>query len=228
MREACRTAAQWGDIGVSVNVSPVQFRDDSLVDMVRSALADAGLPAHRLEIEVTEGVLVEDAARARLLLDELKALGVTLAIDDFGTGYASLSDLRDYPFDVIKIDRQFIADIDAREGGRAVVQAILGLGKALGLSVTAQGVETTGQLAWLIRDQCSEVQGYLLARPMAAAKVADMVAEHGAATPHGLPAPPPVDLDDQRQSKRSWTGKRPWSETLHRPPRRSLWRSRYE
>lgn len=208
MREACRTAAQWGDIGVSVNVSPVQFRDDGLVDMVRSALADAGLPAHRLELEVTEGVLVEDAARARLLLDGLKALGVTLAIDDFGTGYASLSYLRDYPFDVIKIDRQFINDIDSREGGRAVVQAILGLGKALGLSVTAEGVETTGQLASLIRDQCSEVQGYLLARPMAAAKVADMVAEHGVATGHGARPPATIDLDNQRQTKRNRSGKR--------------------
>ena len=183
MREACRTAAEWGGVGVSVNVSPVQFRDDGLVDMVRSALADAGLPPERLEIEITEGVLVEDATRARLLLDQLKGLGVTLAIDDFGTGYSSLSYLREYPFDVIKIDRQFIADIDSREGGRAVVQAILGLGKALGLSVTAEGVETTGQLASLIRDQCAEVQGYLLAHPMNAAKVADMIAKRSPSSP---------------------------------------------
>ncbi|MGU3539910.1 PAS domain-containing protein [Methylobacterium sp. A54F] len=176
LRTACRAAAAWPGIGVSVNVSPIQFRDGHLVEIVTAALSEAGLAPERLEIEITEGVLMEDAERARRLLGELKALGVRLAMDDFGTGYSSLSYLRSFPFDVIKIDRQFIADIEHREGGRAVVQAILGLGRALGLSVTAEGVETVGQLAMLTLDQCSEVQGYLLARPMPDEKVSELLA----------------------------------------------------
>ena len=169
---ACRAAAAWPGLGVSVNVSPLQFRTGTLVDVVEAALSGAGLDPHRLEIEITEGVLLDDAERARTALDALKALGVRLAMDDFGTGYSSLSSLRSFPFDVIKIDRSFVADIDVRPGGRAVVQAILQLGQALGLSVTAEGVETATQLSMLTADGCQEVQGFLLARPMAAAAVA--------------------------------------------------------
>ena len=172
LRTACRTAAGWHGIGVSVNVSPVQFRSGDLVPTVMEALTDAGLDPHRLELEVTEGVLLEDAERAGTELNALKALGVKLAMDDFGTGYSSLSSLRSFPFDVIKIDRHFVADMDVRQGGREVVQAILGLGRALGLSVTAEGVETATQLSMLTADGCQEVQGFLLARPMAAAAVA--------------------------------------------------------
>ena len=171
IRTACIEAASWSSVGVSVNVSPAQFRDGEIVALVASALEESGLPPSKLEIEITEGVLLEDAARARETLRDLKALGVSLAIDDFGTGYASLSYLRNFPFDVIKIDRQFIADLDSHSGGRAIVQAILALGRALGLSVTAEGVETAGQLASLVRDQCAEVQGYLLAHPMAPTKL---------------------------------------------------------
>ncbi|MDK4805337.1 MAG: PAS domain S-box protein [Novosphingobium aromaticivorans] len=176
MRTACMQAASWdGDLRVSVNVSPVQFRDRNLTAIVADALAQAGLPADRLEIEVTEGVLLEDPERAQVMLRELKELGVSLAIDDFGTGYASLSYLRNYPFDMIKIDRQFVSDIGEREGGRAIVQAILGLGNAMGIAVTAEGVENAGQLASLINDQCREVQGYLLARPMALPQFAEFL-----------------------------------------------------
>ena len=142
LRTACQAAAAWDGIGVSVNVSPVQFRSTGLVPTVMEALTDAGLDPHRLELEITEGVLLEDAERAGTELNALKALGVKLAMDDFGTGYSSLSSLRSFPFDVIKIDRNFVADMDVRKGGREVVQAILGLGRALGLSVTAEGVET--------------------------------------------------------------------------------------
>ena len=172
LRAACRAAADWSGLGVSVNVSPVQFRTGNLVALVEAALADSGLDANRLEIEITEGVLLEDAERARTALDALKALGVRISMDDFGTGYSSLSSLRSFPFDVIKIDRTFVADMDGRAGGRAVVQAILRLGQALGLSVTAEGVETTAQLAMLSADGCQEVQGFLLGRPMAAALIA--------------------------------------------------------
>ena len=175
LQTACEAAVQWPEIGVSVNVSPVQFRDARLVQRVRDVLANAGLAPQRLEIEITEGVLMDDAEGAGIVLRELKALGVRLAIDDFGTGYASLSSLRSFPFDVIKIDRQFIADIEERDGSRDVVKAILALGKALGLSVTAEGVETDGQLQTLIEDHCAEVQGFLLGRPMTAPMLVEMV-----------------------------------------------------
>jgi diguanylate cyclase (GGDEF)-like protein/PAS domain S-box-containing protein len=169
LQTACRTACAWpGETGVSVNVSPVQFREGRLVEQVRHALQVTGLAPHRLELELTEGVLLGDTTRAGVTMRELKALGVRLAIDDFGTGYASLSYLRLYAFDVIKIDRQFIHDLDVIPGGRAIVQAILALGKALGLMVTAEGVETRRQLDLLIEDDCLEVQGFLMARPMAA------------------------------------------------------------
>ena len=172
LQTACRTACDWpGGMGVSVNVSPVQFREGRLVEQVRHALQVTGLAPHRLELELTEGVLLGDTTRAGVTMRELKALGVRLAIDDFGTGYASLSYLRLYAFDVIKIDRQFIRDLDVIPGGRAIVQAILALGKALGLGVTAEGVETQRQLDLLIEDDCLEVQGFLMSRPMAAAQL---------------------------------------------------------
>jgi diguanylate cyclase (GGDEF)-like protein/PAS domain S-box-containing protein len=174
LQTACKAAAQWPDIGVSVNVSPVQFRDGRLAQRVKEVLESVGLAPDRLEIEITEGVLMADADGARTVLRDLKALGVKLAIDDFGTGYASLSSLRSFPFDVIKIDRQFIADLDRRDGSRDIVKAILALGTALGLSVTAEGVETEEQLRALIEDQCGEVQGFLLGRPMSAPKLVEM------------------------------------------------------
>lgn len=172
LRTACRAAAGWPGLGVSVNVSPLQLRAGSLVGLVEATLADSGLAPHRLEIEITEGVLLEDAERARTALGALKALGVRISMDDFGTGYSSLSSLRTFPFDIIKIDRSFVADMDGRPGGRAVIQAILRLGQALGLSVTAEGVETAAQLSMLAAEGCQEVQGFLLGRPMAADLIA--------------------------------------------------------
>ena len=166
LREACRTIAKAGSVGVSVNVSPVQFRDPQLVEIIASALADAGLSPHRLELEITEGILIEDAEGAREILGRLKDLGVRLAMDDFGTGYSSMSYLCDFPFDVIKIDRKFVMGLEEAGRGRAVVQAIVGLGRSLGLDVTAEGVETNEQLLVLAQLQCREVQGFLLARPM--------------------------------------------------------------
>lgn len=172
LHQACETACKWpGEVGVSVNVSPVQFRDGHLVELVRSALATSGLAAHRLELELTEGVLLENTQRANVTMRELKKLGVSLAIDDFGTGYASLSYLRSLPFDVIKIDRQFIQDLGVIAGGRAIVQAILALGKALDLRVTAEGVETHQQLDMLLEDGCLEIQGFLLSEPIDADRI---------------------------------------------------------
>ncbi|WP_244965534.1 PAS domain-containing protein [Methylobacterium soli] len=186
LRTACRAAAAWGGIGVSVNVSPAQFRNGDLVAMVTAALAESGLDPRRLEIEITEGVLLENADLARSALESLKRLGIRLAMDDFGTGYSSLSSLRSFPFDVIKIDRQFVADMEDRDGGRDVVRAILGLGRALNLSVTAEGVETVNQLKMLADDACSEVQGYLLAKPMTAASISALLQDGGITAVPGL------------------------------------------
>ena len=175
LKTACEAAVQWPGIGVSVNLSPVQFQDANLVQKVRDCLSATGLPGHRLELEITEGVLLEDADHAVAVLNDLKALGVKLAMDDFGTGYSSLSYLRNFPFDVIKIDRSFITDLDTKESARPIVQAILGLGRALGLSVTAEGVETNEQLALLTADQCNEIQGFLMSRPLKADKVSELI-----------------------------------------------------
>lgn len=175
LKTACQAAVTWQGIGVSVNISPVQFQDVFLVKKVKDCLSQTGLPGERLELEITEGVLLDDTDRAVRVLTELKQCGVKLAMDDFGTGYSSLSYLLNFPFDIIKIDRSFISDLDTRAGARPIVQAILGLGKALGLSITAEGVETNEQLAVLTADQCNEVQGFLLARPLGADQVSELL-----------------------------------------------------
>jgi diguanylate cyclase (GGDEF)-like protein/PAS domain S-box-containing protein len=190
LEAACRAAARWPQVGVSVNVSPVQFRDGRLVERIRQVLLQTGASPGQLEVEITEGVLMEDAARAAKALAQLKALGIKLAIDDFGTGYSSLSYLRQFPFDVIKIDRQFISDIEHREGSRDIVKAILAMGKALGLSVTAEGVETAGQLRILVEDECAEVQGFLLSRPIRE-QALDSLLEGQSAMVNKLPAARP-------------------------------------
>lgn len=175
MRTACRAAINWPGLNVSVNVSPVQFIETDLVALVQDILGDTGLAPHRLELELTEGVLLEDPVRARITLNQLKAVGIRLAMDDFGTGYSSLSSLRAFPFDVIKIDRQFISDIEGRAGGREVVQAVLSLGRALGMSVTAEGVETEAQRRMLTEDKCDELQGFLLSRPRLPEQISRML-----------------------------------------------------
>ncbi|MCJ2033421.1 PAS domain S-box protein [Methylobacterium sp. J-068] len=187
LRSACLAAKAWPGLGLSVNVSPVQFTRDDLVETVAAILAETGMDPRRLELEITEGALQQDSARARDALQRLKSLGVQLAMDDFGTGYSSLSALRSFPFDVIKIDRQFIADMEDRPGGRDVVRTILSLGKALDMSVTAEGVETIEQLTMLVEDGCPQVQGYLLGRPMPAAEIAALVERERAAAE---PSPP--------------------------------------
>ena len=180
LRTACTAAARWKGVGISVNVSPVQFRDPEFVQKVRNVLDETGLSPHLLELEITEGVLLEDADRAIVMLNEIKSFGIRLAMDDFGTGYSSLSYLRNFPFDVIKIDRSFVKDLDGTQGGRPIVQAIVGLGNALGLSVTAEGVETQEQLSVLTADRCKEVQGFLLAKPMDEQKTEQLLASHAA------------------------------------------------
>ncbi|MCU0072384.1 EAL domain-containing protein [Pseudomonas koreensis] len=167
LREACRTALAWpGDILLSVNLSPAQFALSDVVEDVREVLVETRFPASRLELEITENVMLNDTDGALTTMNSLKELGVRLNMDDFGTGYSSLGYLRAYPFDGIKIDKRFIASITTGSNDRAVVQAIIGLGKAMGLNVTAEGVETEEQLAILGKDQCNEVQGYFMSRPI--------------------------------------------------------------
>lgn len=175
LRRACAIIAKWPDLTVSVNVSPVQFHQgQQLLQAIRSALKDSGLPPHRLELELTENVLLENTEKALDVLLQIKDLGVGLAMDDFGTGYSSLSYLRHFPFDRIKIDRRFVGDLDQSRDAQGIVEAILGLGRALGLAVTAEGVETAAQFAWLRAGGCDEVQGFHFARPISEADLANM------------------------------------------------------
>jgi EAL domain-containing protein (putative c-di-GMP-specific phosphodiesterase class I) len=166
LREACREAASWPKpLRVSVNLSPVQFRHGDLAGLVHSVLLESGLAPGRLELEITEGVLIGDYSRAVSILRRIKAMGVRIAMDDFGTGYSSLSYLHAFPFDKIKIDRSFIANLDRNAQAAAIVRAVIGLGRGLNLPVVAEGVETEGQLEFLTRETCDEIQGYLIGRP---------------------------------------------------------------
>ncbi|WP_102959500.1 putative bifunctional diguanylate cyclase/phosphodiesterase [Mangrovicella endophytica] len=167
LRTACATAATWPEpMTVAVNISPVQFKSDTLVETVVSALAHSGLSPQRLEIEITEGALLEDTVNVLKTLHALQALGVKISMDDFGTGYSSLSYLQKFPFDKIKIDRSFVQGSD--EDSEAILKAIASLGLSLGMAITAEGVETPEQLARIRDEQCTHVQGYLTGRPMPA------------------------------------------------------------
>jgi diguanylate cyclase (GGDEF)-like protein/PAS domain S-box-containing protein len=175
MREACREAAAWpGHIMVSVNLSPVQFKNRTLVQMIMSALAASGLAPGRLEVEITESILVQDSDSALEMLKSLRLLGVKIALDDFGTGYSSLSYLQSFPFDKIKIDRSFIKDLESgNENALAIVSAVVQLGSSLGMATTAEGVETADQLEIVRSRGCTEIQGYLLSPPKPAQQIAE-------------------------------------------------------
>ncbi|GGD22011.1 putative bifunctional diguanylate cyclase/phosphodiesterase [Aureimonas glaciei] len=170
LREACRDAAAWpSDITVAVNLSPVQFRAGNLVRNTLRALSDTGLSARRLELEITESVLLEATEKTLATLHQLKQLGLRIALDDFGTGYSSLSYLSSFPFDKIKIDKTFIQDLSSRSDALAVVELVVDLGKKLGIRTTAEGVETEAQMIRLQEIGCSQVQGFLFAKPQPAA-----------------------------------------------------------
>ena len=165
LREACAEAARWNPpLKLAVNLSPVQFTQDGVVEMVERVLRDTNLEPGRLDLEVTEGLLIKDAAGALATLERLKALGVRISMDDFGTGYSSLSYFRMFPFDKVKIDRSFVQDISSPQS-RAIVRSVIGLGHGLGVPVLAEGVETPEQLDALRSEGCDQVQGYLIARP---------------------------------------------------------------
>jgi EAL domain-containing protein (putative c-di-GMP-specific phosphodiesterase class I) len=166
LREACREAASWpSPLQIGVNLSPIQFRHGDLPGLVHQILLDTGLAPVRLELEITEGVLISDPSRALSILRRLKILGVKIAMDDFGTGYASLSSLQSFPFDKIKIDRTFISGVDSNAQSAAIVRAIIGLGTVLRIPVIAEGVETEAERKVLMRKGCEEIQGYLVGHP---------------------------------------------------------------
>jgi diguanylate cyclase (GGDEF)-like protein len=177
LHAACREAMRWpSSLTVAVNVSPVQFKGGRVGDSVFAALAASGLPAARLELEITESVLLAESAATLGMLRTLRALGVRIAMDDFGTGYSSLSSLRSFPFDKIKIDQSFVRDIGAAADSTVMVRAMVGLGHSLGMSVTAEGVETEAQLALIRATGCDEVQGYLFGRPSPATDIPVIIA----------------------------------------------------
>jgi diguanylate cyclase (GGDEF)-like protein len=176
LRKACQEAAGWSeDIDVAVNLSPVQFKNPSLVSSVKSALAASGLAPSRLELEITESVLLQNSEATLATLHELRAYGVRISLDDFGTGYSSLSYLRSFPFDKIKIDRSFVQELASRNDSMAIVRAVTGLGRSLGIVTTAEGVETVEQLDLLRQEGCTQVQGYLFSKPRPAADVEAML-----------------------------------------------------
>jgi len=186
LRAACREAASWSKpVHLAVNLSPMQFRQGDLAGLVHQVLIDTGLPPGRLELEITESVLIDDLPRALATLRRLKALGVRIAMDDFGTGYSSLSNLQAFPFDKIKIDRSFISSLERNAQAATIVRAVIALGRGLELPVLAEGVETRAQLEFLAREACSEVQGFLIGRPLPIAEYAVLV---GRTAPPGAKA----------------------------------------
>lgn len=179
LRQACQDAMGWpAHLRVAVNLSVAQFGRDGLVDTVREALESSGLPGERLEIEITESLLIDNPENALRLLREIQALGVKIAMDDFGTGYSSLSYLQSFNFDKIKIDRTFVANLESSHEDASIVEAVVSMGKSLKMQVVAEGVETIGQADLLANLACDELQGFLIARPMPAAEVDGFLQRH--------------------------------------------------
>ena len=177
LRQACAEAVTWpNDVKIAVNLSPVQFKNKGILLSVISALAASGLSPNRLELEITESVLLQDGDATLAILHELRGLGVRISMDDFGTGYSSLSYLRKFPFDKIKIDQSFIFDMSDHDDSLAIVRAVIAMGSGLGIATTAEGVETAEQFKQLKLEGCSEVQGYLFSPPRPAAEVKGLLA----------------------------------------------------
>ncbi len=184
LRTACREAASWSSQALlAVNLSPAQFRHGDLPGLVHSVLLETGLSPSRLELEITESVLIDDFGRAQAILRRLKSLGVKIAMDDFGTGYSSLSYLQSFPFDKIKIDRSFVTDLESNNHNAAIVRAVITLAKSLNLPVLAEGVETEQQRLILSQEGCDQIQGYLIGKPQPIEFYDALV--HAAPTPHG-------------------------------------------
>jgi EAL domain-containing protein (putative c-di-GMP-specific phosphodiesterase class I) len=177
LRQACLIAATWpADVHVSVNLSPMQFRDEELINEVDAALAESGLPPSRLELEITETTVLETNTQTIEALMELHGRGIRFALDDFGTGYSSLSYLRRFPFNKIKIDRSFIRDLGQDKDDASIILAIIGLAKSMKMLVTAEGVETEKQAAFLGANGCTQAQGFLFYRPLSAEQIGEAIA----------------------------------------------------
>jgi diguanylate cyclase (GGDEF)-like protein len=181
LRRALSDGVRWPDLFVSVNLSPVQIRSRGLVELLRTALAETGMPASRVVLEVTEGVLIDNPEETQVKLEALRALGVATALDDFGTGYSSLNYLQKFPFDRLKIDRSFVASLGTTGNAGAIIQSIVTLGHALGMKVLAEGVETNEQRVLLRLAGCDEMQGYLFAKACPAEAIDKILARHAAA-----------------------------------------------
>jgi predicted signal transduction protein with EAL and GGDEF domain len=181
LRTACLETAKWPkDIKVAVNLSPAQLKARNVVEVVMSALEESGMPANRLQLEITESVLMHNTFGTLATLHKLRELGVQIAMDDFGTGYSSLSYLRSFPFDKIKIDRSFIQDISSAAEPLAIVHAVAGLAKCLNMVSTAEGVETRQQMETLQNVGCTEMQGYFFSKAKPAAEIVEAFLKPGA------------------------------------------------
>jgi EAL domain-containing protein (putative c-di-GMP-specific phosphodiesterase class I) len=167
LEKACKIAANWPkSMTLAVNVSPVQIRDSNLVQKIHEVLFQTGLPAARLELEVTESVLIDDKVRALHVLQSLKNLGVSISLDDFGTGFSSLSTLIAFPFDKIKIDRSFVEDCSRNTQAALVTRTIIKMGMQMGCNIIAEGVQNEKHVAFLRAEGCKLMQGYLIGRPL--------------------------------------------------------------
>ncbi len=199
LRQACMEAMKWpDDVKVAVNLSPVQFKYSGLPRAVEDALAESGLPARRLELEITESVLLERTETSLAILHELRELGVAISMDDFGTGYSSLSYLRSFRFDKVKIDRAFVGDITNGFDSLKIVRAINDLGRSFGMTTVAEGVETLEQLRCLEDEGCAQVQGYLISPPRPASEILSMIHKFEVeAAAAAQPAPSPPEAEDK-------------------------------
>ena len=176
LHRACMDAAEWpDDVRVAVNLSPLQFRTGNLLALVNDALRQSGLPARRLELEITETLMLEKSSQVLATLHALRALGVRISMDDFGTGYSSLSYLRNFPFDKIKIDQSFVRDLGSNRDAQAIVRSIISLGTGLGVTITAEGVETEAELSCLRTEGCHEGQGFLFSRARPNAEIVSLL-----------------------------------------------------
>jgi len=188
LNEACRQLVEWAPLrdpaleplGIAVNVSGRQLREADFVEVVKEALQIHGLAANQLCLEITETALIEEAAEAREALEEIAALGVHIALDDFGTGYSSLAHLRQFPVDVLKIDRSFVDRLETSDRDREIVAAVTAMAHVLKMTVVGEGIETEGQLRQLTDLGCDAAQGFLLARPLRPAAVAQLLLTHDA------------------------------------------------
>jgi EAL domain-containing protein (putative c-di-GMP-specific phosphodiesterase class I) len=181
LHQACADAACWPfELKVAINVSPVQFRSGHLIRYLEEALVETTIPPSRVELEITETTLLHENETTLATLRGMHAIGVRIVLDDFGTGFSSLSYLRSFPFDRIKIDRSFVKDFGLRNEADAIIRAIVGLGKSLRIPVTAEGVETREQLQLVRVEGCDEAQGYLISRPIPAAFVAELLSSRAA------------------------------------------------